>query len=1162
MDFDYRDIFEGHPDPMWVFDRKSLRIMAVNRAALAQYGYVEDEFLALPITDLFCSTGVARSLGALGLAAVGLEAGEVWPHRRKNGTERLVEIRARHMSHQGHAATVVVVRDVSRLAEIERDVRSLPAREQSEHPDADSAHSARALQQANEKLRQGKKVLREAMRLGGMGRWEVNLEDHSATWSDEVYPIFGLTPDAFGGTFEAFLQCVHPGDREALMREIRRLIDERHPIELIYRIFRPDGELRYVRGVGDLIETNAGRVLTGIVQDITEIEISKVKALEAGSLLRMAGRTAHFGGWRMDLAGSRVTWSDETAAIHETPPGTSPSFEDGLQYFAPEDRPRIKQVFEECVRIGRPFDETAKLVTARGNRIWVRVVGEVERDPNGIIVAVHGGLQDIDELVRERAAARRLADHLHETLNNISDAFFLLDHEWRFAFVNKEAARVIDRSEAELLGGSIWALFPDVLDSTFGRQYHEAVKRRVTVSFTEYYAPLGKWFDVKAYPSPDGLAVYFTDVTARRAEQEHLRLLETALSRLNDIVIITEAEPISEPGPRIIYVNEAFVRHTGYSKAEAIGRTPRMLQGPRTQAKELARIRSALTRWEPVRAEVLNYTKDGAELWLELEIAPIADNTGWYTHWVSVERDISERKRSVEALRVSEERFRLVTMATHEVVWDWDLVARTGWWNDNLLHQFGYAPEDVESGVESWTNRIHPDDLDRVLDGIHNLIDSASPAWKDEYRFRRADGSFATVIDRGFVIRDAQGKAVRMLGSMSDVTERREMENRLHQSQKLEALGQLTGGIAHDFNNLLTVILGNAEILADRLADDEPLRRLAEMSMTAAARGAKLTGRLLTFSRRQTLAPKAIDINRLVVGMEELLRRTISETIDIKIICGDGVWKALVDAGQLEMAVLNLAINARDAMRDGGHLTIETANVALDETYAAFETDISPGEYVMLSIADTGAGMLPDIASKAFEPFFTTKEMGKGTGLGLSMVYGFVKQSSGHVTIYSEPGQGTIVRLYLPRMQGSSTGSGAETAIDAATFVSANREKILVVEDDELVLAHVARLIAGLGYRIVIAKNGLDALARLEEHPDVDLLFTDVVMPGGMNGRELADRVRCSHPDLPVLFTSGYTQNALTHNRMRLDPGIELLSKPYRRQELAAKLRTVLDGRR
>jgi PAS domain S-box-containing protein len=380
----------------------------------------------------------------------------------------------------------------------------------------------------------------------------------------------------------------------------------------------------------------------------------------------------------------------------------------------------------------------------------------------------------------------------------------------------------------------------------------------------------------------------------------------------------------------------------------------------------------------------------------------------------------------------------------------------------------------------------------------------------------------------------------------------------LRQAQKMEAVGQLTGGVAHDFNNLLQVILGNLEVIRRNLPPDAPrLLRAIGTATSGAHAAAALTQRLLAFARRQPLDPRPLQANLLVNGMSDLLHRTLGETIAIETVLGAGLWLLEADANQLESTILNLAVNARDAMPDGGRLTIETANADIDDAYAARHVEVSPGQYVMISVSDTGTGMDADTLRQAFEPFFTTKPVGQGTGLGLSQVYGFVRQSGGHVKIYSELGMGSTVRIYLPRLL--DPRQPAEPVAAQPVPGSAGRETILVVEDDENVRRQSVESLEELGYQVVEAADGAAALRALDAGGAVDLLFTDVVLPNGMSGAQLAARAKARWPTLRVLFTTGYARNAIVHHG-RLDAGVELLTKPFTFAALASKVREVLDA--
>jgi len=451
-----------------------------------------------------------------------------------------------------------------------------------------------------------------------------------------------------------------------------------------------------------------------------------------------------------------------------------------------------------------------------------------------------------------------------------------------------------------------------------------------------------------------------------------------------------------------------------------------------------------------------------------------------------------------------------------------------------------YTPEDREKGVPQ-----------RALTTAATLGKYEAEAW----RVRKDGNRFwaSVVID---AIYNENGTHIGFAKVTRDLTERRMIEEQLRQSQKMEAIGQLTGGVAHDFNNLLTVIVGNLEtIWRNAPPDDGKLRRAIDQVTRGAQRAVTLTQQLLAFSRRQPLNPKPTDVNRLVAGMSDLVRRTIGENIAVETVLAGGLWRVEIDAHQLENALLNLAVNARDAMTDGGKLTIETANAHLDDSYADRYPELKPGQYVVLCVTDTGTGMTPDVVARAFEPFYTTKPIGQGTGLGLSQVYGFVKQSGGHVKLYSEVGHGTTVKLYLPRMTGQRDEEQETNLI--APLRGGQHEVVLVVEDDNDVRLFTTESLRELGFTVLEARDGPSALKQLEKHPEVQLLFTDVGLPG-INGAQLVAAAREQRPDLKVLFTTGYARNAIVHQG-RLDPGVELITKPFSRAQLAARIRDVLD---
>lgn len=769
-----------------------------------------------------------------------------------------------------------------------------------------------------------------------------------------------------------------------------------------------------------LIEPGSRLALQDIVVRSKELRQTLSKLQEHEARLRTAERLLSLGTWEYNPGTGDLNWSRQVFDIYDVPHWSSaPGVEEYFTLVHPDDRDAAQAIYQSFSDDHSPHILFEHRVTARdGNTRHIRGVGERHMTPDGEIVI--GYVQDVTSLVTTRDKLTQAEQHRVSILESISDAFYALDRQWHFTYLNQQASRLLDRPADQLLGKNVWEEFPEAKGSQIEQQYQKAFDSQETVSFQEFYQPLKKWFDISAYPIRDGLAVYFRDVTREHEQQE---------------------------------------------------------------------------------------------------------------------------------------RFRLISRATTDVLWDWDLTTDKVWWNDSITSVFGYAKSELEPGSDSWTNRIHPEDKERLLQSVYKAIAGDKKTWHGEFRFLRSDGQGINVTGYGSIVRDVSGKAVRMVGSMTDITERVELEQRLRESQKLEAVGHLTGGVAHDFNNLLTVILGNAEMMAELVTDPE-LEIMAEMTVSAVTRGSELTSRLLAFARRQPLDPRPTDLNQLVEAMRGLIRRTLPENIELAFSPAPDLGIAEIDAGELDTALLNLVVNARDAMPGGGKLTIETTNTVLDQNYADQHAEVDSGDYVMICVSDTGMGMSPEVVQRVFEPFFTTKSVGKGSGLGLSMVFGFTKQSGGHISIYSEPNEGTSVKLYFPRVRGMQQTS-YQPASDQ--LPEGGTEHILIAEDDSLVLQHLERQLRSLGYQVTAVGSGPEALRALAAHDDIELLLTDIVMPGGMNGRELADRSRETYPSMKVLFTSGYTENAIIHHG-RLDPGVELLSKPYTRLELATKVQRVLRG--
>lgn len=616
---------------------------------------------------------------------------------------------------------------------------------------------------------------------------------------------------------------------------------------------------------------------------------------------------------------------------------------------------------------------------------------------------------------------------------------------------------------------------------------------------------------------------------------------------------------------RVDWINERSYQYTGMHEGSLRDEGWSTVMHPEDIAGAEELWNKAVRAEEAFEREVRLRSVNGVYRWHLCRALPVRNADGDITRWIAVNMDIHDQKTAAHFLeRVNQDLEQKVaeSAADRERMWrlstdlmlvadlEASIVSVNPAWTDLL----GWTA--VELIGQSFINLIHLDDVAPTLDEIQRLSDG-NRTMKFVNRFRRREGGYCTlswtaVPDNGFI--HAVGRDISADVAATEAL--RQTELALQQSQRMETIGKLTGGVAHDFNNLLQVISGNLQLLTKDVQGNEKAERRLQQALAGVNRGGRLASQLLAFGRRQALEPKAVRLARLVAEMDDMLRRSLGDAIEVETVTSGGLWNTFVDPGQLENAILNLAINARDAMEGNGKLTIEVGNAYLDDTYAYSHPEVEPGQYVMIAVTDTGSGMTPDVMNKAYEPFFSTKPEGKGSGLGLSMVYGFVKQSGGHIKLYSEQGHGTTVKLYLPR----TLESEVQPVMAEVSPAEGGTEVVLVAEDDEQVRTTVIETLNDLGYRVLRANDALSALAIVESGVHIDLLFTDVVMPGPMKSTELARKARERIPGIAVLYTSGYTENSIVHGG-RLDPGVELLSKPYSREALARKIRRVLGNR-
>ena len=616
----------------------------------------------------------------------------------------------------------------------------------------------------------------------------------------------------------------------------------------------------------------------------------------------------------------------------------------------------------------------------------------------------------------------------------------------------------------------------------------------------------------------------------------------------------------------IVSWNSGAARLKGYTAEEITGRSFATFYTPEDRASGLPQKALATARdTGRFSAEGWRVRKDGSRFWALVVIDAVRDESGELIGFAKITRDITERQAAHESLLQSERRYRQMIEAVIDyAIFQLDPTGHVATWNPGAQHIKGYAPEDI---IGKHFSTFYTEE-DRAAGVPMRALAEAAANGRFEaegWRVRKDGTKFwaSVVIDR---IEDDDGSLIGFAKVTRDISEKkaaqdrlREVQDQLAASQKLEAVGQLSGGIAHDFNNLLMIVIGNletAERHVRQLAGNANLARALSHAKRGAQRAAALTSRLLAFSRRQPLNPKPLNLNNFVNNLQEFLQRTLGERIEVQTVGSAGLWTVEVDANHLESSILNLAINARDAMPEGGKLTVEAVNVSSDEEYFRYNPELPPGQYAVICVSDTGTGMSAETLNHAFEPFFTTKEPGQGTGLGLSQVYGFVKQSGGHIKIYSEVGQGTTIKIYLPRHHGSAIAEEEQAETAAAEGDAA--ETILVVEDDTDLRTYVTDVLRDLNYRVLAASSAQGALTLLiQDQPKIHLLLTDVVMPG-INGRELGKRAVQMRPGLKILYMTGYSRNAVVHQG-RLDEGVDLLEKPVSQARLAMKVREILD---
>jgi PAS domain S-box-containing protein len=823
----------------------------------------------------------------------------------------------------------------------------------------------------------------------------------------------------------------------------------------------------------------------------------------------------------------------------------------------PDEVAQVRERWAQATRQGEQFEMELRYRRHDGEYRWMLARVVPIRDPAGQVQGWLGTSVDIHELKMTQDALHRREDELNDFFENAAIPIHWVGPDGTILRANQAELDLLGYKRDEYVGRNIVEFHEDrpAIDDilqrlTAGEVLHNYPARircqngsskDVLIDSSGYFQD-GQFIHTRSFTRDNTALMGAAEVTAR---------LAAIVASSADAIVGKTLDGV------VTSWNAAAERIFGYTKQEMVGESIFRLIPDELHDTERALLEEIRHGQIVQFSEAERIRKDGRRIYVALSVSPIHDGHGRVVGASSIKRDVTERRQARAALAQSQERLQLALKAARMGTWRWEVGSNALSWDEGLNQLYGLRPDEAVTRFEQFLERVHPDDRAFVHEAVERAIE-AGGGLDYEFRIVLPDGRIHWLADQGHVARDPDGKLAYMTGVCLDVTERKQVEERLRQAQRMDSVGQLAGGIAHEANNMMSVVLGCADYVLQRTDLPEPVRQDVDQIWRAAKRTAGITQQLLAFSRRQVLQPEVLDLNATVRELEPILARALGESRGLRMHLSSTLGRVRADPGQLEQVLLNLTLNARDAMEEGGRLTIETMNVVLDAAYAATKPveTLKPGEYAALVVTDTGHGMDRTTLGRIFEPFFTTKGVGQGTGLGLSTVYGIVKQSGGFIWVYSEPGLGSTFKLYFPLVASLPDSTGPQSTAPPGQA----DEVILVAEDEPMVRSIMARCLRDCGYGVLEAGDGREALELLEgRRGRVSLIVADVVMPD-MGGREMATRLAQRWPEVPVLFTSGYTGLDVVRRGL-LEEGREFLQKPLAPEALARKVREMIDAR-